>query len=162
MNSYPETINYPLLLLKWLSICSLNAAASFILAFDTDYDRLYDVLSMVAGVITFVFIYTYFEVQMIKQEQHIRRKIMLFGVISHIPLELYPAVDMILGILSIGFVSDLLGIRYPFEVYLITMTQGSLLSMFCLLLGGVIYGIYALIAKHRRNDGDVDSQRGGN
>lgn len=141
-------INYPTLVLKWFCICSLNAAFSFILAFDTDYNKLYDVISMSAGVATFVVLYSFLEIQMLKKQQIIRRKIMFFGVIAHLPLELYPAVDMILGLLSIGFISELLHIGYPFEVYLITLTQGLLLSIFCFILGSLIYWIYTLFQKH--------------
>ncbi len=142
-------INYPVLIFKWFVICSLNAVVSFWMALTSDYSKLYDVISMSLGVMTFVLLYSFLEIHMLKNKQVIRQHIMLFGVLARLPLQFYPIVDLLLGALSISFIKELLGLGKPVDVYLITIMQGLLLSVVCFVLGSLIYGLYLQVQKYK-------------
>ncbi len=144
------SIHYPVLILKWLVFCSSNAIFSFLMAFSVEYAKRYDVISMLLGVLTFVLLYAYIEMGMVKNQHVTRRKIMLVGVIIHIPLQFIPVADLFLGILSITIIKKL-PISYPFDVYAITLVQGVFLSIICFILGSIFYWSYIYIQKYRLN-----------
>ena len=143
------SIDYTLLILKWFALCSVNSIFSFITAFTTDYHSLYAVVSMIMGIITFIFLYAYVEERMIAKQQVIRRSMMNFGVLVHIPLQLFPPIDFILGVISTGLVKNLLNIPFPFHVYFITIIQGLLLSLVCFIFGSFVYWLSKKIKHYR-------------
>ena len=142
------SIHYPVLMLKWLVFCSVNAIFSFAIAASSDYETFYDILSMSLGILTFVFLYAYLESEMIKKAQIIRRKMMLVGVIAHIPLQLFPIADLFLGVFAIHIIKES-PISYPFDVYAITLLQGVFLSIVCFILGSFFYWSYTKIQAYR-------------
>ena len=159
-------------LLKWILICGISAAPSFLLAFSGRNDIWVRTSAMILGILTYVAIYVYVE-----SREWTRRKLLdksfriavKTGYISRIAISVvYPIgfiVDMVCGLISVGLVSGLLDLDLmpissrsdrPVDAtipmtftwyYMTTMLQGLLLNIVLGAYTLIVYGFVLLFRK---------------
>jgi hypothetical protein len=157
--------------IKWLLICAISGAPSFLIALGPSRQAKIQGLAMVCGILTYVAFYVFVE-----SREWTRRKLtdkslriaVKTGYISRVAISiLFPVgffVDMICGMISVGLVSELSGIdlmgiggkeRPPIPsmpiafgwYYTTTMLQGLLLNI---VLGAYTLIVYALVLLFRK------------
>lgn len=114
------------MLLVWL-----NANASFTLSLK-ELPQFFDRVGIVCGIFTFVFIYTKFDLHLIKLKKFQLRKALLISVIVKSLFQLsiwFLSFDLVAGLLSIGIVEMVIGNIIFLSAYLITLADGFLLSL---------------------------------
>ncbi len=125
-------MNTFLIFIKWTAIVWLNAIVSFILAVDSGTSDI-DILAMICGVFTFVFMYTAFDLYLIKINNQNLRKSLLISTLIKALTQFYPMIEMITGILAINAVTVIDDITF-LSTYLTTVLDGILLSIIVAIL----------------------------
>jgi hypothetical protein len=119
------------LLLKWTLLVWLNAAGSFPFS-AREFPQLIDRIGIVCGIFTFVIIYTRIDFRLLNLKKFQLRKALLISVIAKSLFQLkmsFLSVDLMAGIVSSGIVEMVTGKVVFLSAYLITLTEGFLLSL---------------------------------
>ena len=127
-------MNTLLIFIKWTVIVWLNAIVSFILAVDLDKASGINLLAMICGVFTFVFIYTAVDLYLIKIDKQNLRKSLFISALIKALTQFYPMIEMITGILAINAVDIVIGNITFLTIYLTTVLDGILLSIIVAIL----------------------------
>ncbi len=120
-----------ILLLKWTLLVWLNAAGSFQLS-AREFPQTINRVGIVCGVFTFVIIYTRIDLYLLNLKKLQLRKALLISVIAKSLFQLnmsFFSVDLIAGLVSSGIVEMVIGKVAFLSVYIITLTEGFLLSL---------------------------------
>jgi hypothetical protein len=125
------------IVLKWMLLVSLSAAASFVAALLSGYDSLMKVFAMLSGILTFVIIYTVVEIWAEKRQMKDFMRSLKFGVIVKLALQLIPAIEIFTG-MFVAWLVEMVSVESVFfNTYLMTIGTGMLLSFIVLLIASV-------------------------
>lgn len=125
----------------------LNAVISFWIALG-EYPKVIDRISIVLGVFTFVIFYAKVDIYLLNTERLQVRKALLISVFIKSLFQFYPSVELTSGMISTTFGSWIFGKIAFFSAYLITITDGILLSLLVCLLVLLINFIINKIKAH--------------
>lgn len=116
------------LLLKWTLLVSLNAVASFIAALLSGHDSMIKIAAMMAGIVTFVLIYTLIEAWAEMRQMKNFLMSLKFGVIVKLVIQLIPAIEIFTGMLVVRSIEQIGVENEFFATYLKTIGTGLVLS----------------------------------
>jgi hypothetical protein len=124
----------------------LNATFSFFVAIK-EYKQLFDILGSICGVFTFVTIYTAIDYHLIKIKAIKLRKSLYMTVLVKALTQFYPGIELAAGFLSKVFINFVLfDHQIPFiSTYLMTLTDGTLLSIIVALLMLIVKFVISII-----------------
>ena len=125
------------ILLKWTGLVWLNAAVSFFLALE-QHRNAADVLGIVCGVFSFVFLYAAVDYLLLLRNRQKLRKMLLIGVILKALTQLYPVIEMLTGLLALKAAELIMPEIRFLTVYLVTVIDGVLLSLLVMMFMGLI------------------------
>lgn len=130
---------------RWLILVGLNAPASFMAAILTDHSTLVDLVEMILGIVTFVFVALAID-GWIRNRGYLQlRESLVKATKIKIGLQLIPAIEVGAGVVAAGFV----GFFFPLEpvggakahhlgeTYLMTVTTGAVLSLVVFLITAI-------------------------
>lgn len=146
------TTQYKILFIKWTILVWLNAAFSFFVAIN-EHKETIDILGIICGVFTFVAIYTAIDYYLIKIKAIKLSKSIFVAVLLKVLTQFYPMIEMGTGILSTGFIENISLNKIPFiSTYLITLTDGILLSIIVALLMLIVKFVASIIRFFNRRN----------
>lgn len=136
-----------LIFLKWTVIVWLNAIISLIFAIEPN-TTVIDILGIVSGVFTFVFIYTAVDWYLIQMDKQNLRKSLLISTLLKALTQFYPMIEIMTGVLATDAIKYLIGKVDFFSMYFATVLDGILLSIivaFLMFFIELIRNIYKMI-----------------
>lgn len=146
------------LFFKWTVLVWLNAAVTFYMTVGKNTESL-DILGIIFGIFTFVFIYTVIDYHLIKIKALRLRKSLFIAVLlkasTQLPIVVgvYPSIELLTGILSTGIIESIELNKIPFlSNYLTTLTDGILLSIIVYLFLLIISFITFIIRRFKQKN----------
>ena len=133
------------LVLKWTLLVSLNAIASFIAALLSGHDSLIKIAAMLAGIFTFILIYTLIEAWAEMRQMKSFLRSLKVGVIVKMVLQLIPAIEIFTGMFIVWSIEQVGVKNVFFATYLKTVGTGVILS--CVVF--VITAVHSYITSRR-------------
>ena len=152
-------------LAKWMLICFVSGAPSFLIAFNLGPEYIFQAVAMASGIMTFVAVYVFIESREATRRMLMDRSLRIavrVGYITRVAISvIFPValiVDMFCGVFSVGITSSLLGgdfgprprgydesqgLAFTFAwFYLTTLVQGVMLNI---VLGAYTLIVYAFV-----------------
>ena len=136
-----KQVSFTNALLRWLGICGVCAAPSFLFGWSMSQHAL-AVPSMIVGVLIFAVGYALLDIRPMWRRwmsQKVIRNSILWAYGLRMASGLYPVNDVVMGMISTGFVNLLFGagnggdhglqLKHPASIFLTTITQGILLNL---------------------------------
>ncbi len=127
--------------LLWTGVVLVNSILPLTLAISSAFTSISEILAMLSGIITFIFIYYFIDLQLLKRKKLSERKSLLFASLIKATLQLFIYLEIFIGMTSISLIEWIFGknILPDFAfTYLTTILTGAFLSIVVAMLFGII------------------------
>jgi hypothetical protein len=132
-------------ILLWAVLVFVNAIVGLYFSL-SGADAISDVAAISCGVLTFMLVYIEIDYRLGIWGYATLRRRLVTGAILRALLQLYPVVDMGVGIVSVGLVNSTIGDLIFLSMYLSVLTHAFLLSLIVAAIMALIQGVVLLIA----------------
>ena len=135
------------IILIWTFLVSLNSLKPLFFATQIGYTNIPSMLGILLGIISFIAIYSAYDVTLNKKNKTTLRKSLYAAAIAKAFLQIIPYVESTSGMLILRFFEPLTGESTFLTAYITTMLEGLVLSIIVISITMIITVIIMLIKR---------------